>query len=185
MFVREWNGREELLLLHTTPSTCAVHSVDSLLTLCCVHRGSLPLLLFHPVGVKCHTNYCEQLWTTNSPEGSFVFLCLLSVELQDWREIEASFVSWDRTHKPTTEVPVLCTRRLRMGSPYVQVKETNALILIVLQPWWTSTRSWSSHTKPSEKFLRIHPKESIWTTSGFNNIHQVSEIENLESLDWL
>ena len=101
--------------------------------------------------------------------------------------LPASFVSWcptrfgnTRGNTPMVHIepqPKLrscnfvhpTTRWLRMGSPTFRWRKPTPWSSSCLQPWWTSTRSWSSHTKPSEKFLRIQPKESSWPTSGINN----------------
>ena len=47
--LRWWNGRGELLLLHTTPSSCAVHSVGSFDSMLCApftFCGEQPILSF-------------------------------------------------------------------------------------------------------------------------------------------
>ena len=121
----EWKRRIASLAHHPLNLCCAQCrlSIDSML---CA-EGLFASFCFSPC--RCEMSH-QLLWTIVNNQFTWGKLCLLwlpSVELQDWREIEASFVSWDRTHKPTTEVLYLCTRRLRMGSPYVQVKETNAL----------------------------------------------------------
>ena len=100
--LRWWNGRGELLLFHTTPSSCAVHSVGSFDSMLCApftFCGEQPILF---LGLA---SYC----------------LLASVELQDWHRIQAQKVQQVWTHKLSKKSLDYFIAETSHGIPNVQV----------------------------------------------------------------